>query len=160
MSMKGPTPRLRIRAHRRSTSLVSDINVTPFVDVMLVLLVIFMITAPLMTTGISINLPQARTQPLTESIEPLTITVDKDGVIYIQESPIPLETLSEKLHVLTNNNPEARLYVRGDTSLSYGEIMTVMAHIANGGYTRVALLTDIPKASHGSQKVVSSRSKR
>lgn len=144
MGMGAPKPKFHKRT-RRSFPLTSEINVTPFVDVMLVLLVIFMITAPLMTTGLQINLPQAKAPSLSEPIEPLTITIDKDKQIYIQESLIPLDNLTEKLRVLTNNNPEARLYVRGDTSLSYGDIMLVMAHIGNAGYTRVALLTDMPK---------------
>lgn len=160
MGISGPTPGFKKRSRRRSFALASEINVTPFVDVMLVLLIIFMITAPLMTTGIQIDLPKAKTQSLNEAIEPLTITVDKEGTIFIQEAAIPLEALTEKLHILTQNNPEARLYVRGDTALSYGEIMTVMAHIGNAGYTKVALLTDIPRpsteSSTGSRKAASS----
>ncbi len=164
MGMSGPTPGFTRKSRRRPFALTSEINVTPFVDVMLVLLIIFMITAPLMTTGIQIDLPQAKTQSLNEAIEPLTITVDKEGTIFIQETAIPLEALTEKLHVLTNNNPDARLYVRGDTALSYGDIMSVMAHIGTAGYTKVALLTDIPppgaRATKGTKKASSSEKVR
>lgn len=133
---------------RRSFSPMSEINVTPMVDVMLVLLVIFMVTAPLLTTGIPIELPKTHAAPLAEPVEPLTIVVNSQGQIFIQETETPLEELTNKLIAITGNNPEARIYVRGDQSLTYGLIMQVMGTIGDAGYTKVALLTDPTPVKH------------
>ena len=127
---------------RRSFAPMSEINVTPMVDVMLVLLVIFMVTAPLLTTGIPVELPKTHAAPLSESVEPLTIVVNSQGQIFIQETETPLEDLTNRLIAITGNNPEARIYVRGDQNLTYGLIMQVMGTIGGAGYTKVALLTD------------------
>lgn len=145
---------------RRSFSPMSDINVTPMVDVMLVLLVIFMVTAPLLTTGIPIELPKTQAAPLAESVEPLTIVVNAEGQIFIQETETPFEDLTNRLIAITGNNPDARIYVRGDQNLTYGLIMQVMGTIGAAGYTKVALLTDPapPKTSKPSKKGVTAPS--
>ena|SRR3990167_1305091 len=131
---------------RRNTHLPPDINVTPLVDVMLVLLVIFMVTAPLLTVGVSVDLPKTNAAPLNEKDEPLTITIDSQGLIYLQETPIELDILIPRLIAITDSNLEARLYVRGDKDISYGRIMEVMGSINAAGFKRVALLTQLPSA--------------
>src|SRR5437773_9004749 len=99
---------------------MSEINVTPLVDVMLVLLVVFMITAPLLTVGVPVDLPQTQAPAINEPKEPTIITVNKDGAIFIQETTVPIDTLIAKLQAITGSNPEAVLYVRGDKDINYG----------------------------------------
>lgn len=132
------------RRSRRAVP-VSDINVTPLVDVMLVLLIVFMVTAPLLTVGVPVDLPKSQGKAMSEPKEPLTITVDKGGDIYLMNSKVTLEDLVEKLKGVTDANPETRIYVRGDQGLSYGRIMEVMGLINSAGFTRVALVADMPK---------------
>lgn len=121
---------------------LADINVTPLVDVMLVLLVIFMITAPLMTSGVTVNLPKANAEPLNQDATPITISINEGGNIYLGDTEIPLENLVGKLRALSKNDPSRRIFVRGDRSLPYGRIMQVMATITQGGFTKVALLAE------------------
>ena len=120
---------------------MSEINVTPFVDVMLVLLIIFMVTAPLMTVGVEVNLPKTKANSLPGNDEPLTITVDGDGLIYLQETVLELETLVPRLQAITGENPEARIFIRGDAGIDYGQIMEVMGTINSAGYKKVGLVT-------------------
>lgn len=146
--------RKRNYSSRRSFSAMHDINVTPLVDVMLVLLVIFMITAPLLTVGIPVDLPKTQAAPLTESVEPLTISINAEGTIFIQETETPFELLAERLSLITSHNPEARIYVRGDQQLPYARIMEVMGAIGNAGYTKVALLAEPPRQSSMKKKAI------
>ena len=125
---------------------MSDINVTPFVDVMLVLLVVFMITAPLLTVGVPVDLPEASTETLQGSEEPLTITVKRDGAVFLQETEVPLADLVPRLQAISENNTEARIFVRGDRNVDYGTVMQVMGTINAAGYRKVALVTEMPKA--------------
>ena len=120
----------------------SEINVTPFVDVMLVLLVVFMITAPLLTVGVPIDLPKTVAPALEGQDEPLEITIDADGAIYLQETATELEELVPRLTAITKRRPDARIFVRGDAAIAYGRIMQVMGTITVAGFTRVALITD------------------
>ena len=137
------------KGQRRSANLVVDINVTPMVDVMLVLLVIFMITAPLLTVGVPVDLPKAKASAMNEKEEPLTITVDAQGNLYLQETALDLPVLVPRLIAITGSNPEARIYVRGDKAISYGRVMEVMGAISSAGFTKVALLSELPaNASH------------
>ncbi len=136
------SPSSKNSGRRRSFSPMSEINVTPMVDVMLVLLVIFMVTAPLLTTGIAVDLPKTTTSPLTESVEPLTIVINGKGTVFIQETETTLEDLTNRLIAITQNNKEARIYVKGDKTLSYGEIIHIMGLIGSAGFTKVALLTE------------------
>lgn len=138
-------------SRRKSFSPMSEINVTPMVDVMLVLLVIFMVTAPLLTTGIPVNLPKTHASALTDPVEPLTLNITTEGKIFIQDTEVPMENLTERLLAITSNNPEAPIYVRGDKALSYGDIMRIMGIIGSAGFTKVALLTD-PSENKGSPK--------
>jgi len=121
---------------------LSEINVTPLVDVMLVLLIIFMVTAPLMTSGVSVDLPKADAKPLNTDSQPLTVTVDAAGKIFLQDQEVQLPELVAKLQAIAQDNQERRIFVRGDKELLYGRIMEVMATITQGGFTKVALLAD------------------
>ena len=124
---------------------LAEINVTPFVDVMLVLLIIFMVTAPLLTAGVPVDLPKTRAKPLSEDREPLSVTVRKDGGIYLQNTLITPETLVVRLTALAQNGTEERIFVRGDTSVPYGKVMEVMAIMNTAGFTKVGLVTGPPK---------------
>jgi biopolymer transport protein TolR len=117
------------------------------VDVMLVLLIIFMVTAPLMTSGVSVDLPKADAKPLNSDSQPLTVSIKADGSIFLQNAAIDLSDLVAKLQAIAQNNPERRIFVRGDKDLAYGRIMQVMATITQGGFTKVALLADQPLAT-------------
>ncbi len=123
---------------------MSEINVTPFVDVMLVLLIVFMVTAPLLTVGIPVDLPQADAQPITTPEEPLVVSVDAEGRLYIQETEVTPVSLVPRLQAITDANPETRIYVRGDRSIAYGMVMEVMGLINGAGFRRVALLAEAP----------------
>lgn len=125
---------------------MSEINVTPFVDVMLVLLVIFMVTAPLLTVGVEVNLPKTKASALAGDDEPLAITVDADGQIFLQETSVELETLVPRLQSITGANPDARIFIRGDSGINYGRVMEVMGLINAAGYSKVGLVT-APQAS-------------
>ena len=123
---------------------MSEINVTPMVDVMLVLLIIFMVTAPLLTVGVPIDLPKANAPPVTEPGEPLVITVDRDGKIYLQETEIAIENLSARLTAITESKDNTRIFVRGDRAVDYGAVMEVMGTVSAAGFTKVALVAEMP----------------
>ena len=135
------------RARRTNYRPMSEINVTPFVDVMLVLLIVFMITAPLLTVGVPIDLPKTKAQPLSQPEEPLVISVNAAGEIYVQETPVPLESLVPRLIAITENNADTRIYLRGDRSIDYGRMMQVMGHVNAAGFRRVALIAELPDAA-------------
>lgn len=134
---------------------MSEINVTPFVDVMLVLLIIFMVAAPLMTVGVPVDLPRTNATPLNQEQEPLTITVDSQGRIFLQETEVPLENLVAQLQAILRNQPqgqpERRIFVRGDRAISYGRVMEVMGTVSAAGFPRVALLAEQPQAARPAQ---------
>jgi len=123
---------------------MSDINVTPMVDVMLVLLVVFMITAPLLTAGVPVDLPKTSAAQLTGQDEPLVISIDKNGKAYLQDTEISDDNLGPRLAAITNNRKDARIFVRGDRTLAYGRIMEVMGIINSAGFTKVALVAEMP----------------
>ena len=131
------------RRHSRYQPM-SEINVTPFVDVMLVLLVVFMVTAPLLTVGVEVDLPKTKAQPMTQVEEPLVISIDAEGILYIQDTSVELEQLVPRLVAITQNKPDTRIYVRGDRSVEYGRVMEVMGRVNNAGFTRVALVAELP----------------
>ena len=124
---------------------MSEINVTPFVDVMLVLLIVFMVTAPLLTVGIPVDLPKVKASALTDQKDPLEITVKIGGEIYLGESKVDVENLIPRLNAITELNKEARIYVRGDRVVAYGRIMEIMSLVNSAGYIKVALVTQNPK---------------
>ncbi len=123
---------------------MSEINVTPFVDVMLVLLIIFMIAAPLLTVGVPVDLPQAKAPPLTGDEEPLTVTVDKDGQIYLQETEVEIEKLVPRLMAIAESGFDERIYVRGDSAVDYGTVVQVMATMNQAGFRGIAMVSETP----------------
>ncbi|TVR82798.1 MAG: protein TolR [Rhodospirillales bacterium] len=129
------------RGRRRSRPM-SEINVTPMVDVMLVLLVIFMVTAPLLTTGIEVDLPDGTTAPVQGQDEPLSVSVDAEGRIFVQDSEVGLAELAPRLAAISGRNPDVRVFVRGDRAIDYGQVMQVVGAINAAGYRKVALITD------------------
>lgn len=132
---------------RRKRRPMADINVTPMVDVMLVLLVIFMVTAPLLTTGVDVDLPSAKTPQIRDpDNKAVTVSVAADGKIYIQETPVDMATLVARLQALLKSNPEARIYVRGDSQINYGTVMEVLGTLHSSGFTKAALITRPPAA--------------
>jgi biopolymer transport protein TolR len=124
---------------------MAEINVTPFVDVMLVLLIVFMVTAPLLTVGVPVDLPKTKAQALSQDREPLTVTLRRDGHIYLQNSPIAEDDLVPKLTAIAANGYDQRIFVRGDKSVDYGRVMEVMALISAAGFTHIGLVTDVAK---------------
>lgn len=132
--------------NRRRTPVDAEINVTPLVDVMLVLIIIFMVTAPLLTVGVPVDLPKTNAPALSEKDEPLTITVDGQGALYLQETLTDIASLVPRLQAITGSNPEARIYIRGDKGISYGRIMEIMGAISAAGFKKVALLTELPSS--------------
>ena len=126
---------------------MSEINVTPFVDVMLVLLVVFMVTAPLLTVGVEVNLPKTTADSLPGDDEPLTVSIDAEGTLYLQELKITLDELIPKLRAIAAERENMRIFVRGDKAIDYGRVMLVMGTINAAGFTKVGLVTEpIPTA--------------
>ena len=132
----------RSRGGRRRRPPMSQINVTPFVDVMLVLLVIFMITAPLLTVGVEVDLPKADSPPLPGDDEPLSVTVARDGTTYLQETEVPVDELIPKLKAITERRPDVRIFIRGDQEIAYGRVMEVMGALNRAGFNNLALVTE------------------
>ncbi len=127
---------------------LSEINVTPFVDVMLVLLIVFMITAPLLTVGVPVDLPKVKAKSIAEAVEPLVITVDAAGAIFIQDTEVELKNLVPRLAAITDNKADTRIYVRGDRSIDYGRVLEVMGTVNVAGFTRVALIAELPRGQN------------
>lgn len=128
---------------RKRPTLMSEINVTPMVDVMLVLLIIFMVTSPMMVAGVKVDLPETTSSPISGQDEPLSVTIDKDGKIYLMETQVESKNLVEKLKAITAEKYDTRIFVRGDTKSSYGDIINVVGQINAAGFSRVALITNI-----------------
>ena len=128
---------------------MSEINVTPLVDVMLVLLIVFMITAPLLTVGVPVDLPRTAASRMVGQDEPLVVTIDGEGEIFIQNTRITMERLVPRLDAITRAKKDTRIFVRGDRKLAYGKVMEVMGSLNLAGFNRVALLTRLPKDGPG-----------
>ncbi len=143
----GAPDRRKRRRHGSAYTPMSEINVTPFVDVMLVLLVIFMVAAPLLTVGVPIDLPKTEAKELKGEKEPLTISVTGKGSIFLQETEIPLNEVVPKLVAITQQGYDERIYVRGDQRANYGTIMKVMGTISAAGFRRIALVTELEDRS-------------
>jgi biopolymer transport protein TolR len=139
MAMK----RVDRRARRGRSHAMSEINVTPFVDVMLVLLIVFMVTAPLLTVGVPVDLPKTRAQALGQDREPLSVTVKRDGKVYIQNTPVAEDELAAKLAAIAANGYDQRIFVRGDRAVDYGRVMAVMGLLSAAGFTHIGLVTDV-----------------
>ena len=126
---------------------MAEINVTPFVDVMLVLLVVFMVTAPLLTVGVKVDLPTAEADVIRGNDEPLTVSINGSGQVYLQESPISVQDLVPKLRAITSEKPDTRIFVRGDKEINYGLVMEIMGAINSAGFSKVSLITKMPFAA-------------
>ena len=127
---------------RTSREPMSEINVTPFVDVMLVLLIIFMVTAPLLTVGVQVDLPESAADSLPDDQEPLTISVNAKGEIYIQEHLVTYQKMVPKLLAIAKNRTDTRIYVRGDKNINYGRVLEVMGTLSGAGFSKVALISE------------------
>jgi biopolymer transport protein TolR len=124
---------------------MAEINVTPFVDVMLVLLIVFMVTAPLLTVGVPVDLPKTRAAVLSDTDEPLVVTINATGTIFLQEHETPIESLVPRLVAVTGANPDIKIFVRGDKAIPYGSVMEVMGAISAAGFKKVSLMAELPK---------------
>lgn len=131
-----------IRSRRHGHAQMSDINVTPMVDVMLVLLVVFMVAAPLLTVGVQVDLPKTKAAAIQGEDEPLTVSINKEGRVFLQETALDVNALVPRLLAITGNNPDVRIFVRGDKDIPYGRVMQVMGVINGAGFNKVALITD------------------
>jgi biopolymer transport protein TolR len=132
-------------AVRRRYVPITDINVTPLVDVMLVLLIVFMVTAPLLTVGVQVDLPKEQNPAINTQEEPLVVSVTKDGQVALMQTPIDIGQLIPRLRAITANKPDTQVYLRGDRAINYGRVMEVMGTLTAAGFTRVALITELPK---------------
>ncbi|MEO5375266.1 MAG: protein TolR [Alphaproteobacteria bacterium] len=140
------------RGGRRGGRQMSDINVTPMVDVMLVLLVIFMVTAPLMSVGVQVDLPKTRASGLQGDDRPLTVSIDTKGTIFIQETAVTMDELGPRLVAIAGAKPDTRIFVRGDKGIQYGRIMEVMGGINSAGFSKVALVAELPDSAAAAAK--------
>ena len=144
----------RIESGRRRGKIrpMSEINVTPFVDVMLVLLIVFMVTAPLLTVGVPVDLPKTHAQALGQDREPLTVSLRRDGKIYLQNTQVAETDLVSKLTAISNNGYDQRIFVRADKSVDYGSVMEVMGLMSEAGFTHIGLVTDVAKHNDTDEK--------
>ena len=133
---------MAFKLRRSDKEPISEINVTPFVDVMLVLLIIFMVTAPLLTVGVQVDLPETSADTLPEETEPLTLTINAKGEIFIQETKVEYEKIIAKIMAVSNNRTDTRIFVRGDKTINYGRVLEVMGMLSGSGFTKVALISE------------------
>ena len=141
--MNSNLKKIRYRAKKP----MSNINVTPLVDVMLVLLIVFMITAPMLTVGVQVDLPETKANQLNSDSDPLIITINKNREIYIQDAVVSSENLISRLKAISKVNSKTRIFVRGDNQLPYGEVIGIMGQIQSAGYEKVALVAKLPDDS-------------
>ena len=133
---------MAFKLNRKGKEPMSEINVTPFVDVMLVLLIIFMVTAPLLTVGVQVDLPETSADSLPEEAEPLTLSINSKGEIYIQEHQVTYQKMIPKLLAIAKNRTDTRIYVRGDKNINYGRVLEVMGTLSGAGFSKVALISE------------------
>ena len=133
---------MAFKIHRSSKDPISEINVTPFVDVMLVLLIIFMVTAPFLTVGVQVDLPESSADSLPDEQEPLTLSINSKGEIFIQESQVEFDKIIAKILAIAKNRTDTRIYVRGDKSINYGRVLEVMGMLSGAGFSKVALVSE------------------
>ncbi|GBD56549.1 protein TolR [Gluconobacter wancherniae] len=134
------------RARGRRKRPASEINVTPLVDVMLVLLIIFMVTAPMMTSGVNVDLPKTDASPVNADTKPITVSIKSDGSLFLGDDPVTSDQLVDQLKSQAQNDPNHRIFVRADAHIDYGQVMQVMGQITSGGFTHVALLAQQPQS--------------
>ena len=130
------------KINRSSKEPMSEINVTPFVDVMLVLLIIFMGTAPLLTVGVQVDLPESSADTLSDQQEPLTLTINSKGQIFIQETQVEFDKMTAKILAISKNRTDTRIYVRGDKTINYGRVLEIMGTLSGAGFSKVALISE------------------
>ena len=147
----------RGRKAGRSYRPMSEINVTPFVDVMLVLLIVFMVTAPLLTVGVPVDLPRTEAQQLEQEAQddPAVISIDQQGAVFFGETEVELATLGPTIRAVRGENPNIRIFVRGDRTIQYGRVMQVMGALNSGGFTNVALVAELPSPGEASESQTS-----
>ena len=133
---------MTFKSKRSSRKPMSEINVTPFVDVMLVLLIIFMVTAPLLTVGVQVDLPESSADSLSEDQEPLTLSINSKGEVFIQEYQVEFEKIVPKILAISNNRTDTRIYVRGDRTINYGRVLEIMGKLSGAGFSKVALISE------------------
>ena len=133
---------MAFKLKRSSQEPMSEINVTPFVDVMLVLLIVFMVTAPMLTVGVPVNLPETNADSLPDDNEPLTVSINAKGEIFVQDTRVGYDDLVPKLLAISKNRTDTRIYVRGDKNLNYGRVIDIMGNLSGNGFTKVALITE------------------
>ena len=150
MKTSGYTSGKRLRQRYQP---MAEINVTPFVDVMLVLLVVFMVTAPLLTIGVKVDLPQAEAEVIQGNDEPLTVSINDLGQVFVQEAPVEPSELVPRLKAITGENADIRIFVRGDEKVNYGLVMELMSSINAAGFSKVALITKMPMARGNAGKL-------
>ena len=135
------------KGRRHRVRPMSEINVTPMVDVMLVLLVIFMVTAPLLTVGVQVDLPQTQASAIRDPDEPIAVSINAEGKVFLQDTEIEMENLGPRLRAITGTNPDIRIFVRGDKTVDYGRVIEVMGTINAAGFNKVALITQAPRTA-------------
>ena len=133
---------MAFKLNRSSKEPMSEINVTPFVDVMLVLLIIFMVTAPLLTVGVQVDLPESSADSLPEEAEPLTLSINSKGEIFIQDTKVEYDNIIAKVLAVSKNRTDTRIYVRGDKTINYGRVLEIMGLLSGSGFTKVALISE------------------
>ena len=133
---------MAFKIHRSSKNPISEINVTPFVDVMLVLLIIFMVTAPFLTVGVQVDLPESSADSLPDEQEPLTLSINSKGEIFIQETQVEFDKIIAKILAIAKNRTDTRIYVRGDKTINYGRVLEVMGMLSGAGFSKVALISE------------------
>ena len=133
---------MAFKIHRSSKNPISEINVTPFVDVMLVLLIIFMVTAPFLIVGVQVDLPESSADSLPDEQEPLTLSINSKGEIFIQESQVEFDKIVAKILAIAKNRTDTRIYVRGDKTINYGRVLEIMGMLSGSGFTKVALISE------------------
>ena len=149
MAANAGTPTIGRHRGRGRRKVMSEINVTPMVDVMLVLLIIFMVSAPLLTVGVPIDLPQSQAKSLDQDQKPLTVSVNTDGKVFLQDSEVGMDELVDKLKAVADarGGLDERIYVRGDRKVNYGTVMQVMGRLSAAGFKHVALITEVEQGS-------------
>jgi biopolymer transport protein TolR len=145
---------------RRSFRPTSDINVTPLVDVMLVLLIVFMVTAPMLTVGVPVDLPKTQAAQMNDQVEPLVVSIDGNGKTYFQENELPMPDILKKLTEASDGKPDTKVYVRGDKKLPYGQIMEAMGALAAAGFSRVSLIAEMPTQNHVVPKIAQQKQEK
>ncbi len=133
------------KKHKNRRAVISDINITPFVDVLLVLLIIFMVAAPMLTSSVDVNLPQGSVNPENDKMQTITISVKADKTIYLQDDQVKFSILPTKLKEISANNFDRKIFVRADKNLDYGNVMEVVKTISQAGFSKVVLVTEISK---------------